>query len=162
MSRLESYLLALISLCLSVTNVAPESISNSTSTVSTAGSEVSLPPTPPPGGAASADPTSVATTEAVSGSSPGVTILPETETTGAFTETQPGPAAQPVVPAEGNLFKLSINISFLSLSPGYCSVAHLYFWYNNHNIHWKHYCKFYIRELIVTCVICPWYWYKDW
>lgn len=113
MVRLPSYLLALITLCLSAANAATESI-NSTSNVSTTSGEVFRPPTPPPGGAAAADPTSVATTEAVSMSSPEATTLTETETTGAFTEAEPAPAPQPVVPAEGNPFHLPINIGFLS------------------------------------------------
>lgn len=114
MNRLQSCLLALITLCLSATNAATQSILNSTSNVSTTSGEVFRPPTPPPGGAAAADPTSVATTEAVGMSSPEATTLTETETTGAFNETQPAPAAQPAVSPEGNPFQLPINISFLS------------------------------------------------
>lgn len=114
MCRLLFCLLAQTILCLRAANVATESALNSTSNGNTTSGEIFRPPTPPPGGAAAADPTSVVTTEAVGMGSPEATTLAETETTGAFTETQPTTAAQPVVPAEGNRFQLPVNISFLS------------------------------------------------
>lgn len=137
MNRLQSCLRAqiFIFLCLSATNAATESILNSTSNVSTTSGEAFSPPTPPAGGAAVPDPTSVATTEAVSLSSPEATKMEETETPGVFTETPPAPTAQPVVPAEGNRFQLPLSISFLSPSPEYrsapllavstCNITHL-------------------------------------
>lgn len=105
MNSLQSYLLAqiFILLCLSATNAATQSSLNSTSNVSATSGEAFTPPTPPPGGAAVPDPTSVATTEAVSMSSPEPSTMEGTETTGVFNETPPAPTAQPVVPAEGNL-----------------------------------------------------------
>ncbi|XP_075890439.1 tectonic-3-like [Nelusetta ayraudi] len=116
MNRLESCLLAqiFIFLCLSATNAATESILNSPSDVSTTSGEAFSPPTPPAGGAAVPDPTSVATTEAVSLSSPEATKMEETETPGVFTETPPAPTAQPVVPAEDCL---------CDLTPDFCDIG---------------------------------------
>lgn len=120
MSRLQSYLLAVITLCLSATNAETGPNLTLTTKVSTTSGEVFGPATPPPGGTAAADPTSVpTTTEVVGMSSPEASTLTETETTGAFNQTEPAPAAQPVVPAvpavpaEGKPFQLPMNHNIL-------------------------------------------------